>query len=90
MEKGLMKLNFRKLVILRPSILLGERAEKRMGEELGKIFMRLSRIFLIGKLTKYRAIEGRKVAVAMVIAINGNQGMEILESEAIQKMAGKN
>ncbi len=61
-----------------------------MGEEMGKIFMRISRIFLIGKLAKYRGIEGRKVARAMVMQLTGNQGLEILESEAIQKMAGKN
>jgi uncharacterized protein YbjT (DUF2867 family) len=88
MEKGLLRLNFRTLVILRPSILFGERAEKRIGEEIGKIFMKLSGIFLIGKLKKYRGIEGRKVAIAMIIAVNGKPGMEILESDAIHKIAG--
>lgn len=85
MERGLMKLNFRTLVILRPSILLGTRAEKRTGEAIGKIFIRISGIFLIGKLAKYRGIEGSKVARAMVKAINEKSGTEVLESDAIQR-----
>jgi uncharacterized protein YbjT (DUF2867 family) len=90
MEKGLMKLNFRTIVIMRPSILLGERAEKRTGEEIGKVFMRISGIFMVGRLAKYKAIEGSKVARAMVNAISEKSGIEILESDAIQKIAGIN
>jgi uncharacterized protein YbjT (DUF2867 family) len=90
MERGMMKLNFRTIVIMRPSILFGERAEKRTGESIGKVFMRLSEIFLIGRLAKYKGIEGTKVARAMVTAINENTGTEILESDVIQKIAGIN
>jgi len=88
MEKGLAKLNFRTIVIMRPSILLGERAEKRIGEDIGKIFMRISGIFLVGRLAKYRGIEARKVARALVKAINEKTGTEILESDTIQKIGG--
>jgi uncharacterized protein YbjT (DUF2867 family) len=90
MEKGVMKLNFRTIVIMRPSILFGERTEKRFGEELGKAFMRISGVFLIGRLAKYRGIEGSKVARAMVKAINEKTGTQILESDMIQKIAGNN
>lgn len=87
MEKGLMELKFRTLIILRPSMLLGERNERRTGEEIGKIVMRLSAVFLVGRLSKYKAIEAKKVAIAMVKAINDRTGTEILESDAIQKIA---
>jgi uncharacterized protein YbjT (DUF2867 family) len=90
MEKGLMKLNFRTIIILRPSILLGERAEKRTGEEIGKAFMKFSAMFLVGRLAKYRGIDGGKVARAMVRAINEKSGTEILESDTIQKIGGIN
>ena len=86
MERGLMKLNFSTLIILRPSILLGNRNERRRGEEIAKIMMKFTGVFFVGKLAKYKGIEGRKVAKAMVKAINEKTGTEILESDAIQKI----
>ena len=86
MERGLMKLNFRTLVIMRPSILFGERAERRIGEDIGKAFMKISGVFLIGRLAKYRGIKGSTVARAMLKAINDKSGTEILESDSIQKI----
>jgi uncharacterized protein YbjT (DUF2867 family) len=87
MESGLMKLKFRTLIILRPSMLLGERNERRTGEEIGKIVMKILGIFLIGRLSKYKGIEAKKVAIAMVRAINEKTGTEILESDALKKIA---
>jgi len=87
MEKGLMKLKFRTLVILRPSILLGPRRERRTGEEFGKVMMQILGPFMIGRLAKYKGIEGTKVACAMVRAIDMNTGIKILESDEIQKIS---
>ena len=70
MERGLMKLKFRTLIILRPSMLLGDRNERRAGEEIGKIVMKFIGLFLIGRLSKYKAIAGEKVAKAMVKSIH--------------------
>jgi uncharacterized protein YbjT (DUF2867 family) len=86
MERGLMKSEFRTILIARPSILLGERTEKRRGEDFGKIVMRIASVFLIGKMAKYRGIEGRDVARAMMKAINEKSGTEIIESDALQKI----
>ena len=86
MERGLMKLNFRTLVILRPSILFGERGERRIGEEFGKIAIKIFGIFLTGKLSKYKGIEASDVARAMVRSINNTKGTRIFESDAIQKI----
>jgi uncharacterized protein YbjT (DUF2867 family) len=85
MESGLMKLKFKALVILRPSILLGNRSERRLAEDIGKILMKAIGIFLIGKLSKYKGIEASKVSMAMVKAINDKSGTEILESDLLQK-----
>ena len=42
-ETSLREVGFETLLIFRPSILLGERGEVRLGERIGKIFMRLLR-----------------------------------------------
>ena len=86
MESGLMKLKFRTLIILRPSMLLGDRNERRPGEEIAKIVMKFIGALFIGKLSKYKGIEGWKVAKAMVKSIHENTGTEILESDKIQKI----
>jgi uncharacterized protein YbjT (DUF2867 family) len=86
MEEGMMKLNFRTLIILRPSILLGTRYEKRTGEEIGIILLRIISVFLIGRLAKYKGITAKKVAIAMVKTINDMTGTTILESDRLQKI----
>lgn len=86
MERGLKQLKFKTLIILRPSLLLGVREERRSGEEMGKIVMKIIGVLLTGKLSKYRGIEGAKVAKAMVKAINEKSGTEILESDTIRKI----
>jgi uncharacterized protein YbjT (DUF2867 family) len=86
MESGLMKLKFRTLIILRPSMLLGDRNERRPGEEIAKIVMKFIGVLFIGKLSKYKGIEGWKVAKAMVKSIHENTGTEILESDKLQKI----
>jgi uncharacterized protein YbjT (DUF2867 family) len=86
MERGLMKLKFRTLIILRPSMLLGERNERRTGEEIAKMMMKIFGVLFIGKLSKYKGIEGWKVAKAMVKSIDEITGTAILESDKIQKI----
>lgn len=64
-EQELIQLGFKHLCILRPSLLLGERNERRWAEDLAaKIYPVLSYI-LVGKLKKYRAVKAEKVARAM-------------------------
>ncbi|KXX68515.1 NAD(P)H-binding protein [Flammeovirga sp. SJP92] len=62
-ENELANMNFPTLNIFQPSLLLGERSETRVGEDLGKV---LNQIFapLIPK--KYKGIEGQKVADYMM------------------------
>lgn len=86
MEDALLTLKFKKLHILRPSLLLGERKEFRLAEELTKPIAKLFSFFLFGKLKKYRAIEAKKVAKAMItLAISGISDV-IIESDKIQEL----
>jgi len=87
MEKGISEQDFESLAILRPSLLLGEREEQRMGEKAGKIIMKFLGIFLTGKLRKYRGIEARSVAKAMIHILGKSKGPAIYESDIIQKIA---
>ena len=81
-EEALLKLEWNSLHILRPSLLLGDRNEKRTGEEAAKIFYRIFG-FIIPK--KYKAIESAKVARAMLhFASLDKQGKFIHESEELQ------
>ncbi len=62
-EAAVSPLGFKALHIFRPSLLLGEREERRAGEEAAKVFYRLFNP-LIPK--KYQAIDSSKVARAML------------------------
>jgi uncharacterized protein YbjT (DUF2867 family) len=89
MEKAILGLNFRCLAVVRPSILLGEREEKRFGENAGKFFMKIFGVFLAGKYLKYKAIEAKDVARAMIRILSDKTGKEIYESDKLQKLADK-
>ena len=81
---------FESVFVFQPSILLGNRAEFRLGEKIGIFFMRLFSFMLIGNLSKYKPIQSEAVAKAMfVIAQKDNKGFYTIESDSIQEMANK-
>jgi len=85
MEEVVRQLKFNTLVILRPSFLLGNRIEKRLGERIAKIFIQLISPLLIGKLKKYRGIEAKIVAKKMIeIILAPEKGKFIIESDLIK------
>jgi uncharacterized protein YbjT (DUF2867 family) len=87
METDILKLNFENTAIVRPSMLLGERKEKRLGEIVGKVVMKTFQPVLIGRLLKYRAIHARDVARAMILMMHQKRGKSIIESDELQKIA---
>ena len=87
MEEGIKKLGFDTTVIVRPSMLLGDRKELRAGEMVGKVFMKTVQPLLTGKMKKFRAIHGRDVARGMIILIQGEPGTSIIESDELQRIA---
>lgn len=83
-EDELRKLPFQSISIFRPSLLLGNRKEVRIGEKLAEYAMKLFSVFFIGSLRKYRAINVKKVAYAMFrIAQQNTIGYHIYESDEI-------
>jgi uncharacterized protein YbjT (DUF2867 family) len=89
MEKGILSLNIENTVIVRPSMLFGERKEKRTGEKVGKVVMKVVQPVLSGKLLKYRAIHARDVAKAMILLLKEKKEKTIFESDELQKIARK-
>lgn len=89
MERGIREIPFEQIVIARPSMLLGDRAEFRFGEAVGKMVMKAVNVLLTGSLRKYRGIEGRAVAKAMIGLMGSGLNDVIYESDVLQKWADK-
>jgi len=90
MEEALKQMNFERLVIVRPSLLLGNRNEKRLGEDVGKMLYRLFQFLFVDRLRKYRGIEALNVARAMIwLMENTGEGVTIAESDDLQRIAQK-
>ena len=73
-ERDLSALGYETVHIFRPSFLLGERGEKRVGEALGIAAIRAIGWVLAGPLSKYRGIQASVVARAMVAASGAGTG----------------
>ena len=86
-EEELKELNFPKLVILRPSFLLGDRKEKRAGEKIGIFVFKLLSPLLLGPLKKMRPIHSETVAKAMIAVIQNDIQQTIFESNEISDIS---
>ena len=82
-EEELKKLNFRKLGIMRPSFLLGNRKEKRFGEKIGIFFFKLLSPLFLGPLKKMKPIHSEIVANVMIKVANEDIQQSIFESNEI-------
>lgn len=83
-EEGLKEVGFESLIILRPSMLLGERKEFRFGELIGKAAMTVVNPLLLGSSSKYRGIQGKTVARCMYkLASETLLGVHVLEYRQI-------
>lgn len=82
-EKALSDLRYPTLIILRPSMLAGEREHPRMGEKIGKVVMDFFAPLIPDN---YKVIAGEKVAQAMLeLAQKGIKNKDIYESGSLQK-----
>lgn len=86
-EQDVQSLNFERLVIVRPSFLLGKRKEFRAGEKLGILFIRLFSFLMTGSLRKYKGIHASDIAQRFIYDAfeSSFPGVRILESDEIAK-----
>jgi uncharacterized protein YbjT (DUF2867 family) len=90
LEQALSELSFQSLVILRPSLLVGDRDEVRWGERFGEAAFRLVAPLFRGALRRYRPVDAQSVARTMVaVASEGRVGRRIIESEEIARLADR-
>jgi len=89
LERAVAALGFTTLHILRPSLLLGDRAEPRPTERLAQVLGRKLSAAMAGPLRKYRPIEAQRVAQFMVQAAESDHvGSHIWESEQMAGYSG--
>jgi uncharacterized protein YbjT (DUF2867 family) len=79
-EESVAKQAIPQVAFLRPSLLMGDRKEQRMGEKLAQWFAPLFSPLLFGSARKYKPIQADQVASAMIhIAKNQVRGMKVYE-----------
>ncbi len=83
-ERDIEQLGFNNLVIVRPSLLLGKREEKRFGEGIAKVIMKGIGFLMVGKLKKYKGIDACVVARAMMRLLLKQPSEKIFESDVLQ------
>jgi len=86
-EEELKRLSFNKLGIMRPSFLIGDRKEKRLGEKLGIFVFKLLSPLFLGPLKKMKPIQSEKVAKAMIKISNGDFRQQVFESNEIVEIS---
>ena len=85
-EEELKKMNFLKLAVIRPSILLGNRKSFRLGERIGIFVMKALSVFFLGSLKKYKPIKAENVAKAMMSIAESNYQKTTFESDRLEEI----
>jgi uncharacterized protein YbjT (DUF2867 family) len=87
-EADLQRLGLPALYIYRPSMLIGDRQEKRAMEKTLTAIFKLIDPLLFGSWKKYRSINGETVAMAMYKqSTTNNTGLFIYESDQIKQLS---
>ena len=89
MEQALRDIGFEELHVFQPSLLLGNRIESRWGERVGIAASAVITPFMLGPMRKYRPIEAKTVACAMVkVAWAKRRGNYVYTSDKIVGLSG--
>lgn len=87
LEQKIKALGFENFISVRPSFILGDRQEFRLGEKIGIVLAKVISPLLIGSLKKYRGIEAAQIAKGMqVLANKGLKGVHFIESDALAEL----
>ncbi|MCH1559793.1 MAG: segregation protein B, partial [Alphaproteobacteria bacterium] len=72
---------------MRPSFLLGDRKEKRIGEKIGIFVFKLLSPLFLGPLKKMKPIQSATVAKAMIAITQNKVSKTIFESDEIADLS---
>jgi hypothetical protein len=87
MEEKVSQYKFKRLAIIRPSLLISNRDEFRFAEEAGKVLNSLLGWAMRGNLQKYRGIRTDVVARAMISIMNMDSPKRIWESDELHRLS---
>lgn len=89
-EEAVRAVAFQEAAILRPSLILGDRQERRTGEAIGQVLSPLLTPLMVGPLRRYRPVKAATIAQAMRrLAAEGTAGVRIVESDEIEEIGGR-
>ena len=87
-ERDIKEIPFRAIYIYQPSLLTGDRKEKRQVEKLAITFMKIINPLLAGSLKKYKSIQAITVAKAMINqTFKNEEGIHTYPSDTITQLA---
>ncbi|WP_434037321.1 NAD(P)H-binding protein [Formosa sp. 4Alg 33] len=89
MQAVVLSLNIENTYILQPSLITGGRAEFRLGEYIGKIIMGITAPLFVGKLKRYKPIQSKTIATAMLWLAENTYELQCIPSEKIKEIAIK-
>lgn len=85
MEQAVLSEKIERIYILQPSIISGNRQEKRIGEKIGLFAFKLLQPLFLGKLEKYKITEAEHIAQTMINLANSTSSKTIITSDQITK-----
>ena len=87
MEAAVLEFNIQNTYILQPSLITGDRDEKRIGESIMKfVFSLLKPIMQLGELKRYRPIHTETIAKGMIWLANNDYKSGRIPSKVIQEL----
>ena len=89
-EEELKTLNFSKLAIIRPSLLVGNRKSFRLGEVIFTPIMNILTLLAFGSLKKYKPIKIENVVKAITYISKNDLNEIVFESDELEKIAKSN
>lgn len=86
-EQELIALSFPRLTLMRPSLLLGDRQEFRLGERLVAALGRVVSPLLVGRMSRYQPVHAEQIARVLVHQAATEQGpvIDIWDAERINR-----
>jgi len=89
MQRDVLAQKIKDTFIFQPSLIAGDRGEKRFFENFAMQALKIFNYALIGPLKKYRSIHPETIARAMIIVSNKGYEKSVIESDEIKKIAAK-
>lgn len=78
MERDVLAQNIKNTFVLRPSLIGGERKERRLLEKIGLAIFQVIEPLFIGKLKQYKIINAETIAEAMISLANSTSHAEVI------------